>query len=556
MAAGHAEPEMNPPASGFQTFFATARLWRDGPHLIQMNTLIIPLHIQSLCDKIEPMPEHSASGTYRVSTKIVFILLTSAVCSGQKTYDIYRAASPINIDAKLDERDWQQAPSVGDFDFPWFKEGAKEQTVAKLLWDDENLYVSWYAHDRHISASVTQRHGPVSKDDCVEIFLSPNPEKVKNYYTFEINAIGTMLNRARTDWWSGPPTWEPEGVRYRATYHGLPKKEESPQDDHWIVEAAIPLKNFARDAAHTPPRNGDRWRLNLQRLGGLTNSQASTWAPLPEGVRSFHTPEAFGYVRFVSSGPPQSTPAATHRRASSEMIQQGREIYNRSCTMCHGQDGTAGDRAPALAERRRYLRVSERDLFDAIKQGIAGTLMPASPLPDADISKMVAYIRSLRATAIDAPVEGDIAHGREIFDGKGRCSECHTLRGRGGLLGPDLSNIAAERSMRFLEESLTKARPHIPRGYQPVRVLTADGQQIRGVLKNEHNFSLQLLDTQGKLHLLSRDELREIEYEKESLMPANYDKTLSEKELKDLLAFLSRQGQRSEAEGETPRRRR
>jgi hypothetical protein len=126
---------------------------------------------------------------------------------------------------------------------------------------------------------------------------------VKNYYTFEINAIGTMLNRARTDWWTGPPTWDPEGVQYRTSFHGLAKKDESPQDEHWIVEAAIPLKNFSRDAAHTPPRDGDRWRLNLQRLGGITNAQASTWSPLPEGVRSFHTPEAFGWVRFVNKVP-------------------------------------------------------------------------------------------------------------------------------------------------------------------------------------------------------------------------------------------------------------
>ena len=137
----------------------------------------------------------------------VAILFTIA-CFGQKSYDIHRVTSPITIDGKLDEGAWKAAPSVGDFDFPWFKEGGKEQTVAKILWDDENLYVSWYAQDRNISASVTKRHGPVSKDDCVEIFISPNPKKVKNYYTFEINAIGTMLNRARTDW-STEPTWEP-----------------------------------------------------------------------------------------------------------------------------------------------------------------------------------------------------------------------------------------------------------------------------------------------------------------------------------------------------------
>jgi putative heme-binding domain-containing protein len=485
--------------------------------------------------------------------KAGLILLTGLACFGQNTYEIHRATAPIKIDGKLDESDWQRAASVGDFHFPWHKEGDKEQTVAKILWDDDNLYVSWYANDRHISASVTQRHGPVSKDDCVEIFISPNPEKVKNYYTFEINAIGTMLNRARTDWWSGPPTWEPDGVKYRTSFHGLPKKEESTQDTHWIVEAAIPLKNFARDAAHTPPRDGDQWRLNLQRLGGITNVQASTWSPLPEGVRSFHTPEAFGSVRFVNR-PAQVSSARTRPSPTSEAASQGRDIYNRSCTMCHGQDGTAGDRGPALAARRRYLRATERDLFDAIKQGIAGTLMPASPLPDPDIAKVVAYIRSLRATAIDAPSDGDVGRGGQIFESKGRCRECHMVNGRGGLLGPDLSNIAGERSLRFLRESLTTAKPNIPPGYQPVLVQTTDGRRIRGVLKNEHNFSLQVLDTQGKLHLLTRDEVRDIAYDKRSLMPSNYDKTLSATELQDLLAFLSRQGRRSE--GDTVGRRR
>lgn len=481
-----------------------------------------------------------------------FMLLFALPSFAQKAYDIHRAASPIVIDGKLDEPAWRQASSVGDFHFPWYKEGEKEQTEAKILWDDENLYVSWLARDKHISASVTQRHGPVSKDDCVEIFISPDPDRVKNYYTFEINAIGTMLNRARTDWWTGPPTWEPEGMQYRATWHGQAKKDESSDDRQWIVEAAIPLKNFARDAARTPPVHGDRWRLNLQRLGGITNAQYSTWAPLPETTRSFHTPEAFGIVRFVNS-PPQNQAASA---PSPESIQQGRSIFNRSCTMCHGQDGTAGDRGPALAARRRYLRTTERDLFDAIRSGIAGTLMPASPLPDADVWKMVWYIRSLRSTALDAPAEGNVARGARVFDSEGNCRSCHMLNGRGGILGPDLSNVAGERSLRFLEESLTKPKPDIPNGFQPVKIVTTSGRSIQGILRNEHNFSLQVLSDKGELHLLARDEVKSIEYAQQSLMPANYDKTLSDTDFRDLLAFLSRQGRRSEAgEAATGRRR-
>jgi cytochrome c oxidase cbb3-type subunit III len=471
---------------------------------------------------------------------IQFVLpFFAAACFAQKSYDIYRVSSPVTIDGKLDEPAWQQAPTVGDFHFPWFQEGAKEQTVARILWDDENLYVSWRASDKHISAYERQRHGPVSKDDCVEIFIAPSAAKPNNYYTFEINAIGTMLNRARTDWWTGPPTWEPEGVRYRTTFHGQPKKDESSEDDHWMVEAAIPFRNFVRDAANTPPHGGDVWRLNLQRLGGKTNAQASTWSPLPEGVKSFHTPEAFGSVRFVSAAPPRRTSDAKALPAASETTQEGRSLYNRSCTSCHGQDGTVGDRAPALAATRRYLRTSQRDLFDAIKHGIPGTLMPASPLPDAEVSKIVSYILSLRATAVDTPVEGDVARGQRVFEAQG-CGGCHSIEGRGGILGPDLSNVASERSVRFLHDALTQRKPQIPLGYRPVQIVTTSGKTIEGILRNENNFSLQVLGKDGALHLLSRDEVKQIEYRKESLMPSDYDQTLNAADFRDLLAFLSR----------------
>jgi hypothetical protein len=237
--------------------------------------------------------------------RAALVLIAAAAAGAQPLADyvIHRAPSAIVIDAKLDEAAWKVTPPVSDFVFNRFEKGEKEPTIARLLWDDVNLYVSYVCKDRHISAYEKQRHGPVSKDDCVEIFISPNPAKVKNYYTWEINAIGTMLNRCRTDWWTGPPTWEPEGVRHRTTFHGAEKKDESPDDREWIVEMAIPLSNFSRDAAHTPPHDGDEWRLNLNRTGGQTNRQSSTWSPIAPPVRSFHTPEAFGRVKFVSRTP-------------------------------------------------------------------------------------------------------------------------------------------------------------------------------------------------------------------------------------------------------------
>jgi len=236
-------------------------------------------------------------------TLLWFCFLVSTTGQTLPSYDIYRKAGPLTIDAKLDETAWRQAPSAGDFHFNWHTDGPKEQTVAKLLWDDENLYVGYYCHDKNISAEVVQRHGPVSKDDCVEVFISPNANKVRNYYGYEINVIGTMLNFLRADWYNGPFNIEPQGVRYRTSFHGLPVKHDSPDDDHWILELAIPFKNFEKDAPHTPPRDGDTWRLNLNRAGGKTNTQYSTWSPVSSPKPNFHVPEAFGTVRFVNRPP-------------------------------------------------------------------------------------------------------------------------------------------------------------------------------------------------------------------------------------------------------------
>lgn len=247
-----------------------------------------------------------------------------------------------------------------------------------------------------------------------------------------------------------------------------------------------------------------------------------------------------------------------------QAVSEGRQIYNSVCTACHGYDGDAGERAPGLGlSGRRYLRTSDPELFDAIAKGIPGTSMPPSGLPEASSWKLAAYIRSLRGTAIDAPAPGNAAHGEQIYWGKGGCSECHMLRGKGGLSGPDLSNLAGRRKLYAIRDALTKPDHRVTTDggghevnlkplltYQPVRVVTRDGVTISGVLKNEDAFSLQMLGADNELHMFRRDELREVVYERKSLMPTDYDQRLTPEEFQDLLAFLSRQASGAPA---TPR---
>ena len=92
-------------------------------------------------------------------------------------YVVKRARGPITIDGRLAEPDWAACPTVGDFVFPWAESGEKEQTRAKVLWDDRYLYLAYDCDGRHISATITEHDGPVWRDNCGEVFLPADVTK-------------------------------------------------------------------------------------------------------------------------------------------------------------------------------------------------------------------------------------------------------------------------------------------------------------------------------------------------------------------------------------------
>lgn len=210
---------------------------------------------------------------------------------------------------------------------------------------------------------------------------------------------------------------------------------------------------------------------------------------------SFHTPENFGRVIFTAQAArPGEAATAAHddpapaetprgqgggqrgrggpmrRNFNATEVAEGRVLYNRSCTMCHGVDGAVGDRAPALGAGRGDARVTDPELFDSIKHGIKGTLMPALPLKEEDTNKIVAFIQSLRATAIDVPVTGSVEKGRAVFFGKGKCADCHMNRGEGGIAGPELTDLGTSRKLDDIRLALTEGKPLPSRGWQAVTV--------------------------------------------------------------------------------------
>ena len=81
---------------------------------------------------------------------------------------------------------------------------------------------------------------------------------------------------------------------------------------------------------------------------------------------------------------------------------------------------------------------------------------------------------------------GDADRGRNIFFGaRAACSACHTVDGRGGRVGPELSKIGSIRAAADLLESVVYPSATIVRGYETYIVQTKDGRALTGLLARE-----------------------------------------------------------------------
>ena len=233
----------------------------------------------------------------------------------------------------------------------------------------------------------------------------------------------------------------------------------------------------------------------------------------------------------------------------------GEYQFRSNCAFCHGLGARGGGRGPDLTRGNKRHGNTDAEIFHNVHDGIAGTAMPAATnggigvgMSDEEIWQVVTYLRSIEKK-VSAEAIGDAAHGKELFYGAAACGTCHMVNGKGGRLGPDLSSTGSARSVEYLSESLRSPSRRLALGlaeplkdysqeYETATVVTSDGTKLQGVILNEDSFTVQMMDTREQLRSFEKSKLRSYEKSRESLMPAYDAKTLPDKELKDLIAFL------------------
>jgi cytochrome c oxidase cbb3-type subunit 3 len=220
-----------------------------------------------------------------------------------------------------------------------------------------------------------------------------------------------------------------------------------------------------------------------------------------------------------------------------EAISNGAAMFRTRCAGCHGPDAN-GYLGPGLTGFWAAGGTDDR-MFDIVRKGIPGTeMIAADPMRvlDRDIWQVMAYLRTLNVVPVTAPT-GDAANGAQVF--RANCSSCHMVNARGGQLGPDLSRIGSARPRAGLHGKLRGTNAFIRPGYEPVTLVTKTGERIRGVRKNEDEFSIQIMDMRERLQGYLKENLTEFRVEKQSVMPVYGPDRLNDRDLNDLLQYLA-----------------
>jgi hypothetical protein len=249
--------------------------------------------------------------------RLFLVFLLAGILHAQnppKRYTCRRAPSAIKIDGRLDDAAWERAPWTDAFvDIQGEKQPSPRfRTRAKMLWDDQYLYVAAELEEPHVWATLTEHDSVIFRDNDFEVFLNPSGDG-RNYFEFEINALNTgwdlFLSKPYREGGKADNSWEIPGLRTAVAIQGT-LNDASDRDRGWTVEIAFPWTAFASRAPVSRPRPGDAWRVNFSRVewqieeGGkqyrkMPGKPEDNWVWSPQGLINMHVPDRWGYVEFA-----------------------------------------------------------------------------------------------------------------------------------------------------------------------------------------------------------------------------------------------------------------
>ena len=187
-----------------------------------------------------------------------------------------------------------------------------------------------------------------------------------------------------------------------------------------------------------------------------------------------------------------------------------------------------------LDQVRRMLEHDDESLQTQVAR-IWGRLQPATPLEKQG--------RISAVTHLLARGQGDPVRGKPLFEKS--CANCHKLHGQGTTIGPDLTGAERKDRHKLLTNIIDPGAEIRPQFIANVAV-TFDGLVITGLIADSDAETITLLDAKNKRTVLRREDIEELRESTVSLMPEKLLDELTDQQIRDLIAYLQSDPQKSE----------
>ncbi|MCI0464120.1 MAG: HEAT repeat domain-containing protein, partial [Gemmataceae bacterium] len=184
------------------------------------------------------------------------------------------------------------------------------------------------------------------------------------------------------------------------------------------------------------------------------------------------------------------------------------------------------------------------DDFDMLLKGYPAEVQTAAaPLREKLAirqNEQAAYLTQLTLEMLQT--QGNPERGRQVFFSKKlACYGCHRTAGKGGDVGPDLSQVGRFRNPRDLLEAVVFPSSTVVPQFRSYIVATKDGRAVTGMMVRESAEAIYLRTAQLAEIRLARKDVEEMTPSPVSIMPEGLDKAMTRQELSDLLEFLYQQ---------------
>jgi hypothetical protein len=237
------------------------------------------------------------SSSILTSVLRIFILASLTLPLKPPIYEVLRAPERPQVDGSLLEEVWGKAPFLPPLKLPW-GEGELQITEARFLWDANYFYGAFRAWDKEIVTWTDPKHEgklAVVDHDRVELFFALTDD-LREYYCFEINPKGLVLDYKASHYRNFDYSWRMEGLQVGTSI----------QANGYTVELAIPFREMKKlGFPFSTSKSGFSWKVGVYRADfslvkpGELRMLWHTWVDpnLPEA--DFHVPASFGRFDFV-----------------------------------------------------------------------------------------------------------------------------------------------------------------------------------------------------------------------------------------------------------------